>query len=202
MSTAPIRVVLASQSPRRRDLLDLVGITHAVMPADIDEDVRPGEVARPYTERLAREKAAVIAAQVPDAVVIAADTTVVVDGDILGKPVDEADARAMITRLAGRSHTVLTAIAVAYGGRTESAVEEVTVTFRALSAGEVAAYVATGEPMDKAGAYGIQGWGATIVERVEGDYFSVMGLGLRRLVELFTRVGLRYEFAGGVTIAR
>lgn len=202
MTAAPIRVVLASQSPRRRDLLDLVGITHEVRPADIDEDVRPGEVALPYTERLAREKASVIAAQAPDAVVIAADTTVVVDGEILGKPVDEADARAMITRLAGRSHTVLTAIAVAFGGRTESAVEEVTVTFRALSAGEVAAYVATGEPMDKAGAYGIQGWGATIVERVEGDYFSVMGLGLRRLVDLFARVGLRYEFAGGVTIVR
>jgi septum formation protein len=202
MTAVPIRAVLASQSPRRRDLLDLIGITHEVMPADINEDVRHGELAGAYTERLAREKSSVIAAEVPAAVVIAADTTVVVDGEILGKPVDAADARAMVTRLAGRSHTVLTAIAVAYRGRTESAVEEVTVTFRALTPDEVAAYVATGEPMDKAGAYGIQGWGATIVERVEGDYFSVMGLGLRRLVDLLERVGLRYDFAGGVTIAR
>ena len=146
MTPNALRVILASQSPRRRDLLDLVGITHQVMPADINEDVRAGEDAGAYTERLAREKAAVIAARVPEAVVIAADTTVVVDGDILGKPVDAADARAMVTRLAGRSHTVLTAQAVAYKGRTESAVEEVTVTFRALTAAEVAAYVDTGEP--------------------------------------------------------
>lgn len=195
----PMRVILASQSPRRRELLTLVGIAHEVRPADIDESVMPDEAPVPHCERLARAKAHVLAAQHPEAVVIAADTIVVLDGDILGKPRDAADARATLARLSGRTHTVFTAMAVARDGRTESAVEEVQVTFRALTAEEVAEYVATREPMDKAGAYGIQGYGATIVERIEGDYFSVMGLGLRRLVALLDRVGLRYDFAEGVT---
>jgi septum formation protein len=128
-------------------------------------------------------------------VVIAADTIVVVDGDVLGKPLDARDAHAMLRRLSGRTHTVLTAIAVAKESRTESAVESVAVTFRPLNDEEIDAYIATGEPMDKAGAYGIQGYGATIVERVDGDYFSVMGLGLRRLVELLERVGAPYSFS-------
>jgi septum formation protein len=198
-----LRVILASQSPRRRELLTLIGIAHEVMPADINEDVRAGEPPRAYTERLAREKAAAIETRIANdahTIVIAADTTVVIDGDILGKPTDAADARAMIRRLAGRSHTVMTGIAVARGGRVESAVEEVGVTFRSLSDDEIARYVATGEPMDKAGAYGIQGWGATIVERVDGDYFSVMGLGLRRLVDLMARLGVEYRFAEGLEI--
>lgn len=195
----PVEVILASQSPRRRELLTLVGIGHVVRPADIDESVMPDEAPVPHCERLARAKAHVLAARHPDAVVIAADTIVVLDGDILGKPRDAADARAMIARLSGRTHTVFTAMAVARAGRTESAVEEVAVTFRELSAEEIAEYVATGEPMDKAGAYGIQGYGATIVERIDGDYFSVMGLGLRRLVALLERVDLRYDFAEGVT---
>jgi septum formation protein len=193
-----LRIILASQSPRRRELLALIGVAHEVMPADINEDVRAGEEAVAYTERLAREKASVIAAKHPEAYVIAADTTVVVDGDILGKPADVADAKAMIRRLSGRAHTVCTGIAVAHGDRTVSAVEQVGVTFRELSDVEIAAYVATGEPMDNAGAYGIQGWGATIVERVDGDYFSVMGLGLRRLVALFELLGVCYGFAQGL----
>ncbi len=192
------RVILASQSPRRRELLALIGVAHTVSPADIDESVWPDEAPVPHVERLARAKAAALAGANLDAVVIAADTIVVLDGEILGKPRDESDARAVLARLSGRMHTVFTAMAVARGGRTESAVEEVDVTFRALTATEIAAYVATGEPMDKAGAYGIQGYGATIVERIDGDYFSVMGLGLRRLVELLGRLGLRYDFAGGI----
>ena len=198
MSAAAIEVILASQSPRRRELLTLVGIRHVVRPADIDESLLPGEEPVPHAERLAREKAHRLAERHPDAVVIAADTIVVLDGAILGKPADAAEARATLARLSGRTHTVFTAIAVARGGRTESAVEAVAVTFRTLDGAEIAEYVATGEPMDKAGAYGIQGFGATIVERIEGDYFSVMGLGLRRLVELLGRVGLRYDFADGV----
>lgn len=197
----PVRVILASQSPRRRELLTLVGIAHEVRPADIDESVWPGEAPVPHCERLARGKAHVLAEANPDAVVIAADTIVVLDGDILGKPGDVAEARATLSRLSGRTHTVFTAIAVARGGRTESAVEAVQVTFRPLTAEAIAEYVATREPMDKAGAYGIQGFGATIVERIEGDYFSVMGLGLRRLVALLERVGLRYDFAEGITRA-
>lgn len=194
MSTPPPRVILASQSPRRRELLTLIGIAHTVRPADIDETWMPGELPAPHAERLARGKAHVLAQQDPDAIVIAADTIVVLDGEILGKPRDDADARATLRRLAGRSHTVLTAIAVARGGRIVSAVEQVEVTFRALAADEIAGYVATGEPMDKAGSYGIQGYGATIVERVDGDYFSVMGLGLRRLVALLDAIGVAYRF--------
>jgi septum formation protein len=193
-------VILASQSPRRRELLALVGIAHEVIPADIDEAVRPDEAPLPHCERLAREKAHAIAVRHPAAVVIAADTIVVLDGEILGKPRDAADARTIVRRLAGRTHTVHTAVAVARDGRTESAVESVEVTFRALTDAEIARYVATGEPMDKAGAYGIQGWGATIVERVDGDYFSVMGLGLRRLVDVLARIGVEYRFADGLSV--
>jgi nucleoside triphosphate pyrophosphatase len=194
MSIHDMRVVLASQSPRRRELLTLIGIKHEVMPADIDESLLVGELPAPHAERLARAKAHTIAEREPGAVVIAADTIVVVDGDVLGKPRDAAEARAMLSRLSGRTHVVLTAIAVARGSRTESAVESVDVTFRPLTDSEITAYIATGEPMDKAGAYGIQGYGATIVERVNGDYFSVMGLGLRRLVELLERVGAGYSY--------
>lgn len=194
MSVHSERVILASASPRRRELLTLVGIAHEVEPADIDESLLPGEEPAAHAERLARTKAHTIAGRRADAVVIAADTIVVVDGDVLGKPRDGAAAHAMLRRLSGRTHTVLTAIAVARAARTESAVESVDVTFRALTDQEIASYIATGEPMDKAGAYGIQGYGATIVERVDGDYFSVMGLGLRRLVELLDRVGAPYSF--------
>ena len=190
----PPRVVLASSSPRRRELLTLIGIPHTVSPADIDETPFATEQPRPHADRLARGKAAVVATREPNAVIIAADTIVVVDGDILGKPVDEVDAARMLRRLSGRSHTVVTAVAVEWDGRLESDVEEVEVTFHELDDADIAAYIRTGEPMDKAGAYGIQGYGATIVARVHGDYFAVMGLPLQRLVRLLGRVGLRYGF--------
>lgn len=199
--TRPLRVILASASPRRRELLALVGIAHDVRPAAIDESLRPGETPMGHAERLARAKAHAVAEREPDAVVIAADTIVVVDGDILGKPRGVEEAAEMLRRLSARTHTVYTATAVARGARTESAVETVTVTFRALTGEEIDQYVATGEPLDKAGAYGIQGYGATIVERVEGDYFSVMGLGLRRLVELLARVGVQYGFGAGLYLS-
>jgi septum formation protein len=187
-----VPVILASQSPRRRELLSLVGIRHEVRPANIDERLRDGETARGYVERLAREKAEAVAT--PEAVTIGSDTTVVIDGDILAKPDDAAEAVQMLRRLKGRSHIVLTAVAVRWNDRLLSGVEEVGVTFRALSDEEIAAYVATGEPMDKAGAYGIQGYGATIVERVDGDYFAVMGLPLNRLTRLLESLGLVYAF--------
>lgn len=190
----PVRVILASQSPRRRELLTLVGITHDVLPADIDESAWPGEEPVPHCERLARSKAETLASQHPEAVVIGSDTIVVVDGDILGKPGSREEAIAMLTRLAGRSHVVHTAVAVAHQGEVRSGVESVGVTFRELSPELIAAYVDTGEPMDKAGAYGIQGYGATIVERVDGDYFAVMGLPLGRLVGLIRGLGYRYAF--------
>lgn len=191
--TAPL-VILASQSPRRRELLTLVGIPHVVRPADIDERYLAGEEPAAHAERLARGKAAVIATDEPDAVVIGSDTIVVVDGDVLGKPRDEHHAAQMLRRLANRSHTVMTAIAVRWRGVERSAVEQVTVTFGPLDDAMIRAYIATGEPMDKAGAYGIQGYGATIVTRVDGDYFSVMGLPVHRMVQLLRELGLRYEF--------
>lgn len=191
-------VILASQSPRRRELLTLVGIPHEVRPADIDESYGAGELPHAHAERLAREKAAVVARSAPDAVVIGSDTIVVLDGDVLGKPRDERDAASMLMRLSGRTHTVMTAVAVMWRGVERSAVEQVEVTFHTLTSAEIDAYIATREPMDKAGAYGIQGFGATIVARVDGDYFAVMGLPLQRMVRLMADLGLNYRF-GAVT---
>jgi septum formation protein len=187
-------VVLASSSPRRRDLLNLIGIPHEVRPANIDETMRPREAPRRYTERLAREKASAIAVRDPGLITIGADTVVVVNRKVLGKPTDPDDAARMLGMLSGREHTVITAVAVARGRKLRSAIEEVRVKFRRLREGEIEAYIATGEPMDKAGAYGIQGFGATMVERVEGDYFAVMGLPLARLVGLMRDVGVTYRF--------
>ena len=189
-----VRVVLASSSPRRRELLKLIGIPHEVRAPNIDESVRLREAPRRHVERLAREKASAIAVREPDVIVIAADTEVVFDRKVLGKPVDAADAARMLRMLSGRKHRVITAVAVARDGKLRSGIEEVWVKFRRLRADEIDAYVATGEPMDKAGAYGIQGFGATIVERVEGDYFAVMGLPLVRLVGLMRDVGVTYRF--------
>ena len=191
---APVRLVLASQSPRRRELLALIGLTHEVEPADVDESLLPDESPAVHAERLARAKAETIAVRDASRVVIGSDTIVVLDGDVMGKPKGEAEAREMLHRLSGRTHTVITAVAVALGGKTVSATEVVEVTFRALSDSDIARYVQTGEPMDKAGAYGIQGYGATIVERISGDYFAVMGLALGRLVELLRAVGVEYRF--------
>jgi nucleoside triphosphate pyrophosphatase len=199
MTSLPARVILASQSPRRRELLALVGIPHDVRPANLDENVLPGEEPSAHAERLARAKAEAIAAGERDAVVIGADTIVVLDGDILGKPRDKAEAVAMLRRLSGCTHTVITAVAVAHKGRTVSGVESVEVTFRPLNDMQIEAYIATGEPRDKAGAYGIQGFGAVIVERIHGDYFAVMGLALGRLVGLLGQAGIAYQFGSAPT---
>ena len=172
----------------------MIGIAHTVVPAGIDESLLLGESPPAHAERLARAKVEVVAARNPSLVVIGADTIVVVDGQVLGKPVDAAEAVRMLQRLSGRVHTVHTAVAVAVNARTESAIESVAVEFRTLDDEEIADYVATGEPMDKAGAYGIQGFGATIVRRIEGDYFAVMGLSLTLLVSLLHRHGIVYRF--------
>lgn len=196
------RVVLASSSPRRRQLLDLIGIAHEVRPANIDETMRPREAPRRHAERLAREKATAIAKRDPDLITIGADTIVVVNRKVLGKPRDHADAARMLTMLSGREHMVITAVAVSRGRKLRSAVEEVRVRFRRLRDDEIEAYIATGEPMDKAGAYGIQGYGATIVERIEGDYFAVMGVPIVRLIGLLRDVGVRYRFGSIATIEK
>jgi septum formation protein len=190
------RIILASQSPRRADLLRMLGLTFETMPADIDETYRAGELPAPHTERLARGKVEAIATRERDAIVIGSDTVVVVDGDVLGKPRDRQDAVAMLMRLQGRDHEVATGIAVAAHGTLRSGVERVRVSFRSFPEEVADAYVATGEPMDKAGSYGIQGYGSTLVERIEGDYFAVMGLPIRRMIGLLESVGLVYDFPG------
>src|SRR5260221_14035725 len=190
-----LKVILASQSPRRTDLLDLIGVAHEVKPANVDESYVGGEQPEANAERLARAKAESIATGLSELLVIAADTIVVIDGKVLGKPKDETDAARMLKMLSGRRHVVMTAVAVAYRGQTVSNIERVSVNFRELGDDEIERYIATGEPMDKAGAYGIQGYGATIVRRIEGDYFAVMGLSLVRLVELLVQIGVRYTFA-------
>ncbi|MEP6780385.1 MAG: Maf family protein [Gemmatimonadaceae bacterium] len=195
-----LRVVLASQSPRRRELLTLIGVTHTVMPADIDESVYPNEKPVNHAERLARAKASVIASSDQTALVIGSDTIVVIDEQILGKPTNDEHAARMLRQLSGRTHTVVTAVAVALGEQLVSAIERVAVTFRELTDANIRDYIATREPMDKAGAYGIQGFGATIVERIDGDFFAVMGLPLGQMIRLCEDVGVRYRF-GALSVA-
>jgi septum formation protein len=178
-------LVLASASPRRRELLTQAGFSFTVQPAEIDEDWREGEGPAAYVERLAREKAAAVfsslAARDAELRVLGADTTVTLEDAILGKPVDAADAARMLRLLSGRRHRVMTGIALATANGVRSAVETTVVEFDALGEEEIAAYVASGEPMDKAGAYGIQGLAAKWIPRIEGCYFNVVGLPLARL---------------------
>ena len=183
-------LVLASGSPRRRQLLEMLGIPIEVRPSHIPEVRAPGELPQRYVERLAREKAA----SVPGRLVLGADTTVVVDGEMLEKPADGADALRMLRRLQGRRHEVITAVALSSPEGLLAATDVTGVTFRPADDDFLRAYIATGEPMDKAGAYGIQGYGAALVERIDGDFFGVMGLPVRLVLDLLARAGHRYDF--------
>jgi len=187
-------IVLASGSPRRRQLLDMIGLDFRVVPPDVDESLGPAEQAEGYVTRLAREKATTVARRERGAVVLAADTTVVLRGTIFGKPGSPGEAAEMLRQLQGRKHQVMTAVAVALDGRIEHALDVTDVTFRRVSDQEIADYVATGEPLDKAGAYAIQGKGAALVEGIRGDFFGVMGLPLRLALELLARFGVSYRF--------
>lgn len=188
------RLVLASGSPRRMELVRQLGLAAEVRAAAVDESVRRDEAAAVHVERLAREKAEAVSLLERDCVVIGGDTVVVHRGHILGKPVDEDDAVAMLGRLSGDWHEVLSGVAVCAGGRTVSGVGQARVRFRSFDEEEARFYVATGEPMDKAGAYGIQGAGAALVEEVAGDYYAVVGLPIGRLLQLLGRAGWRYRF--------
>ena len=196
-------LILASGSPRRRDLLNSLGLRFTVRPVDLDESVRPGEEPAPYVERLAGEKARA-QAQAGE-VILAADTIVVLDGEILGKPQDAAEARRVLARMQGRWHTVMTAVALSLpktSGLPQTSslpqtpageavtVERARVFIGELSAPQIATYVATGEPMDKAGSYGIQGRGALLVEKIDGNYGTVVGLPLPATARLFRQLGL------------
>ena len=179
------KLVLASSSPRRTELLNRAGWPHEVIVAGIDESVRPNEKPAAYVERLACSKAEAVAQRLEEGVVLGADTTVVVENQILGQPQDDADARRMLRLLSGKWHDVLTGVAlVRVGGETRVAHEATRVRFAEMSEIEIDWYIASGEPVGKAGAYGIQGKAALFIEEIEGDYFNIMGLPIRLVYEL------------------
>lgn len=190
MTAEPI--YLASASPRRRELLAQLHLRFEVVPAEVDETPHPGEAPVDYVQRLACAKAesAALRLGAPGAKVLGADTAVVLDGTILGKPTSRDDGLAMLARLSGRSHQVLSGVALWDRGGLRVALSESRVTFRPIPAAEAAAYWDTGEPKDKAGGYGIQGLGAAFVERLEGSYSGVVGLPLSETVELLRRAGV------------
>jgi septum formation protein len=183
-------LILASASPRRAELLQQIGALFDVCPAAIDETPRPTEPAADYVERMAREKALLVAAAAqPGALVLGSDTSVIVDGVILGKPVDDEDARATLAALSGRTHQVLTAVVLASADGCRSCLVTTNVRFCTLTKAQIDAYVATGEPMDKAGSYGIQGLGGMFVEQLQGSYSAVVGLPLQETAALLSAAG-------------
>lgn len=192
-----IPIILASASPRRSELLRQVGIDFIAMPADVDEAYRGGETPSEHALRLAAEKALSVAGQVDEGIVIGADTVVIIDGRVLGKPVDRENAVAMLRTLAGRRHQVMTGMAVLGrpSGKMLQRLEVTDVWFRELGDDEIKAYVQSGEPMDKAGAYGIQGKGALFVSRIEGCYNNVVGLPLFALGQMLKEMGSMLPFA-------
>ena len=183
-------IVLASRSPRRRQLLEMLGLEVVVAASEIQELRLPRETPEAYARRLARDKARAV----PGELVLGADTIVVIDDQVLEKPADADDAARMLLRLQGRRHDVITSVCLVANGREYEAQDKTAVYFRPMDEGSINAYVATGEPMDKAGGYGIQGYGAALVERIEGDFFGVMGLPLRLVIELLDRAGRPYRF--------
>lgn len=190
------RIVLASGSPRRQEMLERLGVQFEVMVPHVDETPRPGEDPSAYVERLARQKVLAVAEDIAadaahaddDRLIIAADTTVDLDGEILGKPVDLDDARRMLKRLSGRAHYVHTGIAVLQSGRLESGVDETRVQMTPITDHALEWYLGTGEPFDKAGAYALQGTGSVFVSRVSGSVSNVIGLSLTLLVDLTRRL--------------
>jgi septum formation protein len=186
-------VYLASASPRRGELLRQIGVRFSVRAAAIDEEPLRGETPEAYVARLAAAKAEAIWAGVADArPVLGADTAVVLDGAVLGKPGDEAEAVAMLERLSGRAHRVLTAVALRHAGGLDTRLSDSEVRFRATTAEERVAYCRTGEPFDKAGGYGIQGHAAVFVEELRGSYSGVVGLPLNETAALLTRCGIDF----------
>jgi len=188
-------IVLASKSPRRRQLLEMLGIPVIVSAADVQEIPLPRERPGAYSARLARDKARAV----PGQFVLGADTIVVIDDAILEKPADAADAVRMLERLQGRRHEVITSICLIADGVELQAQDVTAVFFRPATTDWLRSYVATGEPMDKAGSYGIQGYGAALVDRIEGDFFGVMGLPVRLVIDLLAQAGRPYRFTAPVS---
>ena len=184
-----MNLILASQSPRRRELLGLTGLDFMVRVADIDETMDPGKAPFDEVARVSRLKALAVSRE-PEDVVIAADTIVVCEGQVLGKPRDEEDAFRILSLLSGRHHEVMTGMTVLRGEEIVTHTEVTKIHFRKLHPKEVRAYIASGEPMDKAGAYGIQGGAALFADQMEGDYYNVMGLPVCRLAMILRSFGL------------
>ena len=176
-----MNVILASASPRRKELLGYIVPRFEIIPADVDETLPKEIPAEKSAEFLAVKKAEHISAQYPESIVIGSDTVVIVDGEILGKPADEADAYRMLKKLSGKTHMVVTGVCISQGEKKKSFSEATQVEFYPLSEEEIRDYIATGDPMDKAGAYGIQGEGCVLIKGIEGDFFTVMGLPAARL---------------------
>lgn len=183
------KLILASGSPRRVEILDSVGWEFEKHAADIDESLREGESPENYVVRLAREKAEAVAANFPDSIVLGADTTVVIGGEILGKPTDIDDARRMLRRLAGSWHEVLTGIAVVEAGVTRSTMQRTRVKFIDMTDDEIEFLAANGDPLDKAGAYAVQAEAALFIESVEGEYWNVVGLPINLVYQLVMQKG-------------
>jgi septum formation protein len=181
-----VRLILASASPRRAELLRSAGYTFDVVVADVDESFRPGESPAAYVRRLAAEKSAAV--KVPDSIVLGADTTVVVDGEMLAKPRDEDEGRDMLRRLSGRTHQVLTGVSLRQGAYEVGRVETTSVVFRALTEDEVQWYAASGEGRDKAGGYAIQGLASRFIPRIEGSYSNVVGLPVACVADLLPEI--------------
>lgn len=191
------RLVLASASPRRAEVLRRLGLAPEIRPAEVDEAVLPDETPEAHVDRLARAKAETVAAGLPEALVVGGDTVVVLDGRILGKPGSEDEAVSILRSLSGRAHAVYSGVAVRTpNGITVSGVERTVVRMRPFTPVEARDYVGTGEPMDKAGAYGIQGAGSALVAGIEGDYYAVVGFPVRLFVDLLADAGWRYTFRG------
>lgn len=183
------KVILASSSPRRKEILDATGWSYEVIVAGVDESVKPNEEPAAYVQRLARSKAEAVAARLRTGLVLGADTTVVIDNQILGQPVDDEDARRMLNLLNGKWHEVLTGVAVVrVGGETRVDYEATRVRFAEMSDEEIAWYISTGEARGKAGAYGIQGAAGLFIEEIQGDYFNIVGLPIRLAYELSGKV--------------
>ena len=187
-----MKIILASQSPRRKELLERMGIRDfETISPNVDESAFRGLPPEELVRRLSAEKAAAVAGRAgEDAIVIAADTVVALEGAVLGKPADELDAFKMLSALSGVRHQVYTGVTVCRGGEKQTAHEVTDVTFRELSEREIEDYISTGEPMDKAGAYGIQGYGALLIQGISGDYYNVMGLPVCRLSGMLARFGV------------
>lgn len=186
-----MKIILASQSPRRRELLERIGITEfEIIPAQGEEIATRSLTPDQLVEELSRNKCAEVAAARPEDLIIAADTVVAVNNRVLGKPRNEEDAARMLNVLSGRLHMVYTGVTVSLRGETATEHEITSVRFRPLTQANIIRYIATGEPMDKAGAYGIQGYGAVLVEGISGDYYNVMGLPVCRLARMLARFGV------------